>query len=121
MVSALFDTNILIDHLRGSANADQELKRYADRSISLVSWIEVVVGATGNEPATRHYFASYKILPIDHAAAERAVRLRRQYRVRLADALVWATAQVHQLLLVTRNTKDFPAGDPAVRFPYPLP
>jgi hypothetical protein len=34
--------------------------------------------------------------------------------------VIWATAQVHALLLVTRNIKDFPDGDPGVRAPYKL-
>jgi hypothetical protein len=32
--------------------------------------------------------------------------------------VIWATAQVHQCLLVTRNTRDFDANDPGVRVPY---
>jgi len=31
----------------------------------------------------------------------------------LPDAVIWATAQAHAMLLVTRNTKDFPVDDPA--------
>jgi hypothetical protein len=34
--------------------------------------------------------------------------------------VIWATAQVRAMLLVTRNTKDFPKGDPGVRAPYKL-
>ena len=30
------------------------------------------------------------------------------------------TAQAHAMLLVTRNTKDFPNDDPGVRAPYKL-
>jgi len=39
-------------------------------------------------------------------------------RVRLPDAIIWATAQVHGLLLVTRNVRDFPQGEPGVSVPY---
>ena len=92
MVRAIFDTNILIDHLRGSTRADKELKRYSDRAISIVSWMEVMVGATANERQTLRYLASYKSVPIDQAIAERAVALRRLHRVKLPDAVIWATA-----------------------------
>ncbi|MGD9896259.1 MAG: hypothetical protein AB7T14_04150 [Candidatus Methylacidiphilaceae bacterium] len=37
---------------------------------------------------------------------------------KLPDAVVWASAQDRALLFVTRDRKDFPAGDPGVRFPY---
>ena len=42
----------------------------------------------------------------------------RDHRLRLPDAIIWATARVAGAVLVTRNTKDVPAGDPAVRVPY---
>jgi hypothetical protein len=50
--------------------------------------------------------------------AERAVALRRARRVKLPDALIWATAETQGALLVTRNTKDFPADAPGIRVPY---
>jgi len=34
--------------------------------------------------------------------------------------VIWATAQVHAVLLVTRNIKDFSADDPGVCAPYKL-
>jgi len=33
-------------------------------------------------------------------------------------AIIWATAQVHGLLLITRNVRDFPPDEPGVRMPY---
>jgi predicted nucleic acid-binding protein len=50
--------------------------------------------------------------------AEEAVRLRRDRRLRLPDAFVWATARVEGVLLVTRNAKDFPVREPSIRVPY---
>jgi predicted nucleic acid-binding protein len=55
---------------------------------------------------------------LDIDIANRAVEIRKEKRVRLPDAIVWTTAQVHSLLLVSRNTKDFPADEPGVRVPY---
>jgi len=50
--------------------------------------------------------------------AAEAVKLRRMFRLRLPDAIIWATARTQACLLVTRNTKDFPASEPGVRVPY---
>lgn len=61
------------------------------------------------------------MIPLDLAVAERAVQLRRAYRLRLPDAIIWATAQVHEAVLVTRNTKDFHADWEGIRIPYHLP
>ena len=38
----------------------------------------------------------------------------------LPDAMVLATAQINGSILVTRNTKDFPANLPGIRVPYTL-
>ena len=35
-----------------------------------------------------------------------------------ADAIILATAQVNGAILVTRNSKDFPANMPGIRIPY---
>jgi predicted nucleic acid-binding protein len=83
--------------------------------------MEVMVGATGEvAEATRGFLSSFDIIALDGEIAERAVSLRRTHHIKLPDAIIWATAQVHAMLLVTRNTKDFAAGDPGVRMPYRL-
>ncbi len=121
MVKALFDTNILIDHLNNVSAARTEIDRYRDRAISAVTWMEVMVGANARtEAGTRAFLSNFEIIPVDDTIAEQAVMLRRSSRIKLPDAIVWSTAQVHSLLLVTRNTKDFPSGDPGIRIPYTL-
>gem|GEM_PF-3624147 len=54
----------------------------------------------------------------DNAVAQLSITLRQQHRLKLPDAIVWASARHVGALLVTRNTKDFPKGEPSVRFPY---
>lgn len=121
MVRALFDTNILIDYLGGVNDARQELARYEYRAISTITWMEVLVGAAPDEDAAiRAWLLSFDVIGVDGAIADRAVAIRKERRIRLPDAIVWATAQVHSLLLVSRNTKDFPADEPGVRVPYGL-
>ncbi|WP_159712887.1 type II toxin-antitoxin system VapC family toxin [Geminicoccus flavidas] len=121
MVKALFDTNILIDHLNAVPEARAELRRYEAKAISIVTWMEVMVGAEPDLQApTRGFLGGFEVIGIEERVAERAVKLRRSHRIRLPDAVIWATAQVHGLLLVTRNTRDFPADDPGVRAPYIL-
>ena len=118
-MKALFDTNILIDYLNAVPAARTELGRYTDKAISIVSWMEVMVGVPKDvEAATRAYLRGFHIIGLDEAIADRSVALRRAHRIKLPDAVVWASAQANGRLLVTRNTKDFPADDPGVRHPY---
>jgi predicted nucleic acid-binding protein len=121
MVKALFDTNILVDYLNAVPEARRELQRYTDKAVSIITWMEIMVGAGQDlEAATRSFLNSFDVVPVDEQIAERAVDLRRNNRIKLPDAVIWATAQVHAMLLVTRNTKDFPRDDPGVRAPYKL-
>ena len=124
MVKAVFDTNILIDYLNGIPAAKTELDRYTgkdDKAISVITWMEVLVGTTPEtDNATRGFLAGFQSLPIDALVASRSVEIRKSHKIKLPDAIVWATAQVHDRILVTRNTKDFAADEPGVRVPYRL-
>ena len=70
---------------------------------------------------TRRFLQRFQVVAIDAAVAEAAVHLRRSHRIKLPDAIIWASATSEGRLLVTRNTKDFPSDDPGVRVPYAAP
>ena len=121
MVKALFDTNILVDYLNAVPAARTELERYSERAISIITWMEVMVGAGIDlEAGTRRFLRGFDVVAVDERIADRAVSLRRRHRIKLPDAVIWATAQANAMLLVTRNTKDFPDDDPGIRAPYKL-
>jgi predicted nucleic acid-binding protein len=72
-------------------------------------------------PRTESLLAGFLIDELDIPVAARAAELRNiTRRLKLADAVILASAQVHGRVLVTRNTKDFPANMPGVRVPYIL-
>ena len=121
-MSALVDTNVLIDYLAGIEAARDELSRHNDPAISAITWMEVMVGAAGDRESARlrWFLAGFTRVPIDDEVSELAVAIRREHRLRLPDAIIWASARRSGRILVTRNTKDFPAGDPGVRVPYSI-
>jgi len=117
----LFDTNILIDHLSGIEQAGAELRRYQDRAISIITWMEVMAGSNSeDESRIRAFLAAFRCLPVTTEVAERSFAVRRQRKLKLPDAIILATAETADRLLITRNTRDFAADDPGVRIPYRL-
>jgi predicted nucleic acid-binding protein len=118
-LKALLDTNIIIDYLNGIEAARDEIERYDAVLISTITWMEVMVGANEDEAATiKSFLAQFVQLPLTADIAERAVLIRRQTRMRLPDAIIWASAKSENALLVSRNSKDFPPDAPGVRMPY---
>jgi predicted nucleic acid-binding protein len=120
------DANILIDALLSYEPARRELTRIVESGarmwISRMAWIEVL--SKGDEVVVRDALAfldRFGLDEIDDEIALRAAALRRERpRLKSPDAIILAAAQIRGRVLVTRNTKDFPANMPGIRVPYTL-
>ena len=121
-MKAVFDTNILIDYLNGEEAALKELSHYQSKLISVITYIEVLVGAGNDqeEVVIRSFLASFELKQLTADIAERAIKIRKEHRMKIPDAIVYATAQEEGCILVTRNTKDLKEDWPDVRVPYRL-
>ena len=120
------DANILVDALLGHLPAHAELRRIIDSGsvmwISRMAWIEALSkGSEGVAREARLFLERFRMDEIDEEIASRAAALRRDRpRLKSPDAIILATAQLRGRILVTRNTRDFPAGMPGIRVPYIL-
>lgn len=77
---------------------------------SSISRLEVMGYWRNNEIEYQYFELFFQNLIIYNISAEiieKAITLRRKRSMGLADSLIAATAMVHQLALVTHNTKDF--------------
>ena len=121
-LSPLLDSCILIDALAGNGAAAAYVRGIRRGAISHVTWMEVLVGAVGaeEERTVRSFLGAFEVISLDEAVAEEAVLLRRTRRLKLPDAIIFATARVHGRDLATRNTRDFTAGEPGIIVPYRL-
>lgn len=120
VMKAVFDTNILVDYLNGVPAASREIDHYEEIVISIVTWMEVLAGADDaeEEAIMREFLSRFKVQPLEKTTAERAIKIRRQHKLKLPDAIIWATAKELGRILVTRNTKDFSETDAGIRVPY---
>jgi len=88
-VENLFNTNFLI-----SVAVKIEVLGFDDLPTKLEAMEEFVNTATD--------------LPLDESVTRQAILLRRKYKkLKLGDAIIAATAIVHNLTLISRNSKDF--------------
>ena len=119
-MKALFDTNILIDYLKGDEPAQAELARYRQPLISIITWMEILAGVRQDDEAdvVEMFLRDFRVVDLTRAIAREAGAIRQTTRIRLPDAVIWASARHESALLVTRNTKDFPADEPGIRIPY---
>jgi len=121
-VKAVFDTNILIDYLNGVRAAKKELSRYSSRQISIITYIEVMVGSQNEseEQALRGFLSSFEVLELTAKVANEAISIRKQTRLKIPDSIVYATARTQGCILVSRNTKELKREWPDIRVPYEI-
>lgn len=117
---SFFDTNILVDVLRGFPSAAAELKRHGPHRISRITWTEILAGAHDDNEARilEGFLDQFAVVELNESIARRAAALRRSSRMKLPDALIYAAALESGEALVTRNTKDFSPTLPGIRVPY---
>lgn len=121
MSAPFFDTNILVDWLRRRPQARAEIARYSAHRISRIVWTEILAGERlENRGAVQEALSHFETVELDQRIALAAADIRQRTQMKLLDAYVLATAQVNGAILITRNTKDFPAALPGIRVPYVL-
>ena len=124
----LVDTDILIDYLRGQAEAVRFVTEYADHIvISTMSVAELFAGVRGEaheaeQRALEDFLELFAILPVTATVAKTGGIYRRDYGashgVGLADATIAATAFATEATLKTLNVRHypmFPGIEPAYR------
>jgi predicted nucleic acid-binding protein len=111
----LIDTNILIYHTEGSevvSNIIREALARKGFNVSVLTKIEFLGwekhSPEGFEKCSRLIKLSNVYL-IDDDIAEKTIELKRRVKIKVADAVIAATALVNNFKLVTRNVDDYKA------------
>ncbi len=126
-MAALVDTSVLVDHLRGRAEArallDVELAAGEPVFGSVLTRVEVMAGAFPREErATGRLLSALVWVEVSNAIADRAGELARKYLrshpgVGVVDYVIAATRETLEVPLWTRNVKRFPMVG-GLRAPY---
>jgi hypothetical protein len=111
----IFDTDVLIWASRGNERAARAIDAAPDRSLAIVSLMELLQGARSKLEARQIQQSlrqlQFRVLPLSEAIGAAAVALVEQHAlvhgIQLADALIAATAMESGLPFCTGNAKHF--------------
>ncbi len=129
MKAIFVDSDVLIDVLRQVplAIATLELaKRQAPLTVSVVVRMETVVGSSNRESLqrTERLLTRMQLVPLSEAISEIADALVTRFYLsnglKIADALIAATAIVHDVPLLSKNQRDFQYIPGLKLLPYPV-
>lgn len=103
--SAVFDSNILIDFLNARPPARSVFAAVTARYVSVVTRSEILAGCRDerSRAAAHTVLAACLMCDVTVSIADRAAVIRQDYRLKLPDALVAATAGDLGLPLLTRD------------------
>jgi hypothetical protein len=117
-MKVVFDTNIIIDHLKGLPEAREQLRNIEkglfEGLISTITIMELLSAPRMPEQryvAIKNLLESFEHVPVDRKVATVAGKLLSTYRnshgMDPMDALIAATALVNEAVLFSLNTKHF--------------
>ena len=106
----LIDTNVIIDFsvMRLPSKGTELLLEVirGGSAISVITEIEVL-GFSDIPEAIIELVEGATIFQLDQRVVKQTIAIRKKQKIKLRDAIIAATAIVHGLTLITRNTKDF--------------
>ena len=107
----LIDTNAVIDYLDNKLpDTAAELIDSIEAKIAVITRMELLAwpGASKNQTLILNKFVdAAAVFNLEEPVILKAIEIRRATKTKLPDAIIAATALVHKLILITRNTKDF--------------
>ncbi len=115
MTQIVFDTTVLIDHLRGHSPALQLIKKVESGeiagSISAITVAELFAGGDSGVEKRRELInrlvSLFEIVPLDRTVGENAGAIKRESGCSLVDSMIAATAIMLNSRLLTSNIRDF--------------
>lgn len=112
-MSYLLDTNTVIDYLGAKfpASAVTSMNAIINEgpAISVINKIELLgfnTDSSAYELLTDFVNAAV-VFDLTGEIVNNTIAIRKKYSIKLPDAIIAATAMVHGLQLISRNTKDF--------------
>ena len=113
MYNYLIDTNVVIYYFNGiildeviHAILEQNFNISIITKIEFLSW-QKLLNNEGLKQKAIDFISNATIYDLDELVAEKTIEIRQQYKIKTPDAIIGATALVHDFEIVTNNDGDF--------------
>ncbi|GGH20477.1 type II toxin-antitoxin system VapC family toxin [Mucilaginibacter phyllosphaerae] len=106
----IFDTNILIYISKNILKITDLIPPNSSAQLSVISYIEAIGFSFETEIAEQYMqdiCASCQIITLSDLIIQETISLRKHRRIKLPDAIIYATALVQKTPLLTNNIADF--------------
>ena len=117
----LVDSNIIIYHLNKDTIATKFLsENYQKIAISQITFVEVLSFSftQKEEKNVRELLSNFDIIDVNMDISNQAILNRKLKKIKIPDNIISSTAMVYDLILVTRNVKDFKVLEVKVFNPF---
>jgi len=110
----LLDTNFVINYFKGFFKADAG--KFTDSVINNTTFISVITRMEllswkslnpKDEEVIKEFISDSTVFSLEESIINRTILLRKAFAIKLPDAIIAATALVHDMQLITHNLKDF--------------
>jgi len=114
VMNYLLDTNFVINYFKGIFSDDAA--KFTDSVINDLTYVSVITRMEllfwqslkpKDEEVIKEFIFDSTVFSLEENIITKTILLRRTNKIKLPDAIIAATAIVHNLQLITHNLKDF--------------
>ena len=120
--NVLLDSNIIIYLSKGLLDIDEILIDYDDFFISIITYMEVLVYKfvdQNEEELIEQLLDQFEIIHLDMEIAKEVIAIKQRKKIKLPDAIIFATSKDNDCDLMTHNVDDFKNIDETVKIVKP--
>jgi len=121
--NALLDSNVFIYISQKQLDFEKLLEHHDSFYTSVISKMEVLGYNFDNheeKEIVENLFKEIEIAYLNEDIVNKVIEIRKKKKIKLPDAIVYATASINELDLITRNVNDFINIDKSVNVINPF-
>ena len=120
---ALLDSNVFVYISQKQLDFEKLLEKHDNFYASVISKMEVLGYNFNNQEEkdiVENMFNEIEIINLNEDIVNKVIEIRKKKKIKLPDAIVYATASSNELDLITRNVDDFKNIDNSVKVINPF-